>query len=215
MAKQYATAPAMTIDPKKSFVATLKTSRGSIVVELFAKDAPVTVNNFVFLARDKFYDGTKFHRVIADFMVQGGDPEGTGRGGHQGFAASYSTKNGTDLETLDDIPLTSYSSAKNNRYYFAYTVDQYLYQSKENPKEGVGLFGQFGISDGNPNKLHWLAFGGVGGTGLIPGRSLDNWGVGYYYAALADGLKDLPAPAPKIRVKRYCASQMCLSENRQ
>jgi len=122
-----------------------------------------------------------------------------GRGGHQGFAASFSTKDGTDLETLDGIPLTSYSSVKNNRYYFAYTVDQYLYQSKENPKEGVGLFGQFGISDGNPNKLHWLAFGGVGGTGLIPGRSRDNWGVGYYYAALADGLKDLPAPAPNIR----------------
>jgi porin len=103
------------------------------------------------------------------------------------------------LETLDDIPLSSYSSVKNSRYYFAYTFDQYLYRSKDNPKEGIGMFGQFGISDGNPNKLHWLAFGGVGGTGLIPGRSRDNWGVGYYYAALADGLKDLPPPAPKIR----------------
>jgi porin len=122
-----------------------------------------------------------------------------GRGGHQGFAASFSTKDGTDLETLDDIPLSSYSSVKNSRYYFAYTFDQYLYRSKDNPKEGIGMFGQFGISDGNPNKLHWLAFGGVGGTGLIPGRSRDNWGVGYYYAALADGLKDLPPPAPKIR----------------
>ena len=57
------------------------TSRGEIVCELFAKEAPKTVNNFVFLARENFYDGTVFHRVINDFMVQGGDPTGTGRGG--------------------------------------------------------------------------------------------------------------------------------------
>ncbi len=70
----------MTIDVNKNYSATFNTSRGEIVCELFAKDAPKTVNNFVFLARDKFYDGTVFHRVIADFMVQGGDPTGTGRG---------------------------------------------------------------------------------------------------------------------------------------
>jgi peptidyl-prolyl cis-trans isomerase B (cyclophilin B) len=81
MAKRYPAPPAMSIDPKKKFTATFKTSRGSVVCDLFAKDAPNTVNNFVFLARDRFYDGTKFHRVIADFMVQGGDPEGTGAGG--------------------------------------------------------------------------------------------------------------------------------------
>jgi peptidyl-prolyl cis-trans isomerase B (cyclophilin B) len=71
----------MSIDTNKRYTATFDTSRGKIVVELFPKEAPNTVNNFVFLARDKFYDGTKFHRVIADFMIQGGDPEGTGRGG--------------------------------------------------------------------------------------------------------------------------------------
>ena len=81
MAKQYPSPPAMSIDADKSFTATFDTSKGKIVVDLFPKDAPNTVNNFVFLARDKFYDGTKFHRVIPDFMVQGGDPEGTGRGG--------------------------------------------------------------------------------------------------------------------------------------
>jgi peptidyl-prolyl cis-trans isomerase B (cyclophilin B) len=81
MAKKYAAAPAMTIDTKKKMTATFETSRGKIVCELFPKEAPQTVNNFVFLARDKFYDGTKFHRVIADFMIQGGDPEGTGAGG--------------------------------------------------------------------------------------------------------------------------------------
>ena len=71
----------MTIDTNKSYTATLDTSRGRIVCELFVKDAPNTVNNFVFLAREGFYNGTKFHRVIADFMIQGGDPTGTGRGG--------------------------------------------------------------------------------------------------------------------------------------
>jgi peptidyl-prolyl cis-trans isomerase B (cyclophilin B) len=81
MSKQYSAPPAMAIDSTKKYKATFTTSRGEIVCELFAKDAPKTVNNFVFLAREKFYDGTVFHRVINDFMIQGGDPTGTGRGG--------------------------------------------------------------------------------------------------------------------------------------
>jgi peptidyl-prolyl cis-trans isomerase B (cyclophilin B) len=81
MAKKYSAPPAMAIDPNKKYSATFKTPRGEIVCELFAKEAPKTVNNFVFLARDKFYDGTVFHRVIPNFMVQGGDPTGTGTGG--------------------------------------------------------------------------------------------------------------------------------------
>ncbi len=71
----------MSIDPAKTYSATLETPRGTIVVDLFAKEAPKTVNNFVFLAREGFYDGTVFHRVIPDFMIQGGDPTGTGTGG--------------------------------------------------------------------------------------------------------------------------------------
>ena len=81
MKKEYSAAPPMSIDPDKQYSATFKTSRGEIVCDLFPKDAPKTVNNFVFLAREKFYDGTVFHRVIANFMIQGGDPTGTGRGG--------------------------------------------------------------------------------------------------------------------------------------
>ena len=81
MAKQYSSAPQMSIDTAKKYTATFDTSRGQIVCELFPKDAPNTVNNFVFLAREGFYNGTKFHRVIEDFMIQGGDPTGTGRGG--------------------------------------------------------------------------------------------------------------------------------------
>jgi peptidyl-prolyl cis-trans isomerase B (cyclophilin B) len=71
----------MGIDPNKSYTAIFDTSKGKIVCDLFAKDAPNTVNNFVFLAREKFYDGLNFHRVIADFMIQGGCPEGRGTGG--------------------------------------------------------------------------------------------------------------------------------------
>ncbi|MEZ4482644.1 MAG: peptidylprolyl isomerase [Dehalococcoidia bacterium] len=81
MAKQYPKPFEMTIDPKKSYVATIETSAGTMVADLFPGDAPATVNNFVCLARDSFYDGVIFHRVIPGFMIQGGDPTGTGTGG--------------------------------------------------------------------------------------------------------------------------------------
>jgi len=81
MSRQYDRAPEMVIDPAKRYMATLTTELGDVVVELYADRAPTTVNNFVVLARDGYYDGTTFHRVIKGFMVQGGDPTGTGRGG--------------------------------------------------------------------------------------------------------------------------------------
>jgi cyclophilin family peptidyl-prolyl cis-trans isomerase len=81
MAKQWSTPPAMAIDPKKSYTATLNTDKGEIVVQLHADKVPSTVNNFVFLAKQGYYDGTIFHRVIKDFMAQGGDPTGSGSGG--------------------------------------------------------------------------------------------------------------------------------------
>lgn len=71
----------MQIDSANSYTATIKTNRGDIVIDLYADKAPRTVNNFVALARDSFYDGVTFHRVIKDFMIQTGDPTGTGRGG--------------------------------------------------------------------------------------------------------------------------------------
>ena len=77
----YSAPPPMTIDTSKQYTATIETGKGNIVLELFASDVPVTVNNFVFLTREGFYDGTTFHRVIPDFMAQGGDPTGTGTGG--------------------------------------------------------------------------------------------------------------------------------------
>lgn len=77
----YAAPPAMIIDPTKQYIATIETEKGDIVAELYADKVPNTVNNFVFLAREGFYDNTTFHRVIADFMAQAGDPTATGRGG--------------------------------------------------------------------------------------------------------------------------------------
>ncbi len=79
--KTYSSPPQMIIDTSKKYTAVIETEKGSLVLELFSKDVPVTVNNFVFLASEGFYDGSTFHRVIPGFMVQGGDPTGTGRGG--------------------------------------------------------------------------------------------------------------------------------------
>ncbi len=81
MANEYNSPPDLTIDLDKEYTATLHTSVGDITFTLHAIDAPQTVNNFVFLARDGFYDGVIFHRTIRGFMIQGGDPTGTGRGG--------------------------------------------------------------------------------------------------------------------------------------
>lgn len=78
---QWANPPAMSIDQNKQYTATIKTNFGGIAVQLFPKDAPIAVNNFVFLARQGFYDGVKFHRVVKGFVIQGGDPTGTGTGG--------------------------------------------------------------------------------------------------------------------------------------
>jgi cyclophilin family peptidyl-prolyl cis-trans isomerase len=79
--KQYKEAPKMQIDQAKSYTATIKTDQGDIVLKLFADKAPLAVNNFVFLAKEGWYDGVTFHRVLADFMAQAGDPSGLGMGG--------------------------------------------------------------------------------------------------------------------------------------
>lgn len=81
MAKQYDNAPDLAIDLAKTYRAVVHTEKGDIAVDLYAADAPQTVNNFVFLSNDGFYNDVIFHRIIPGFMVQGGDPTGTGRGG--------------------------------------------------------------------------------------------------------------------------------------
>ena len=91
-AKQWQNPPPMTIDSKKNYLARIATPKGEIVLQLFPQHAPLTVNNFVFLARESFYDGLMFHRVIANFMIQGGDPNGSGSGG-PGYRFADETNN--------------------------------------------------------------------------------------------------------------------------
>jgi peptidyl-prolyl cis-trans isomerase B (cyclophilin B) len=79
--KQWSAPPPLTIDVTRAYKGLIETERGTIQLELYAQHAPKTVNNFIFLAREGFYDGVAFHRVIADFVIQGGDPTGSGRGG--------------------------------------------------------------------------------------------------------------------------------------
>jgi peptidyl-prolyl cis-trans isomerase B (cyclophilin B) len=116
MSKQYS-APQMTIDSSKNYRATLVTSRGDIVVDLFAKEAPKTVNNFVFLARDGFYDGTTFHRVIADFMIQGGDPTGSGRGG-PGYRFEDETKGNPHKHQVGSLSMANAGPNTNGSQFF-------------------------------------------------------------------------------------------------
>jgi len=81
MAKKWNNPPEMQIDPEKSYKINMETNKGTIEIKLYPEHAPVTVNNFVFLAQEGYYDDVAFHRVIPNFVIQGGDPTGTGRGG--------------------------------------------------------------------------------------------------------------------------------------
>jgi peptidyl-prolyl cis-trans isomerase B (cyclophilin B) len=115
--KQYEKQPVMSIDAAKTFSVTFDTSRGKIVCDLYAKDAPNTVNNFVFLARDKFYDGTKFHRVIADFMIQGGDPLGNGTGG-PGYRFADEVKNNPHKHKIGSLSMANAGPNTNGSQFF-------------------------------------------------------------------------------------------------
>jgi peptidyl-prolyl cis-trans isomerase B (cyclophilin B) len=122
MSKQYDAPPSMSIDPAKQYSATLETSSGTIVVDLFAKDAPKTVNNFVFLARDGFYDGTVFHRVIPDFMIQGGDPTASGRGG-PGYRFDDETKNNPNKHKVGSLSMANAGPNTNGSQFFITHVE--------------------------------------------------------------------------------------------
>ena len=117
MSKQYSAPPAMSIDTNKHYTATFETGKGTIVCELFAKDAPKTVNNFVFLAREGFYNGTKFHRVIPNFMVQGGDPTGTGRG-DPGYKFEDETKGNPHKHQVGSLSMANAGPNTNGSQFF-------------------------------------------------------------------------------------------------
>ena len=117
MAKQYPAPPPIGIDTNKKYSATLDTSKGKIVCELFAKEAPKTVNNFVFLAREGFYDGTVFHRVIANFMVQGGDPTATGTGG-PGYRFEDETRGNPNKHKVGTLSMANAGPNTNGSQFF-------------------------------------------------------------------------------------------------
>lgn len=188
-------APPSGLVPPYLFGALLSVRTEPATFGLWVYDPNSAVNETNF--DDRFADGINI-RGSVDFPVTIG-----GRSGHQGFVALYSTESGADLNDIGDTGLPPFPPGsidiKDSRYYFAYTFDQFLYQASENSKEGFGLFGQFGISDGNPSRLYWSALVGIGGTGLIPGRSRDNWGIGYYYDTPSGDLKDALSPLLTIR----------------
>jgi porin len=162
---------------------------------LWVYDPVSVVNKSAF--DNPFGDGVNIRGTVEFPVTLGGLP------GHQGFIALYSTQDGTDLASLDSIllpsPVPGTVKLKDSRYYFAWTFDQQLYRASGRSAEGFGLFGQLGVSDGNPNGLRWSLLAGIGGKGLVPGRSLDNWGIGYYYDSFSQDLKDALAPAKTLR----------------
>jgi len=115
--QQWPQAPAMEIDPAKKYTATISTARGDIVIELAPQYAPKTVNNFVFLAKQGFYDGITFHRVISNFMIQGGDPTGTGRGG-PGYKFEDETKGNPLKHGTGVLSMANAGPATNGSQFF-------------------------------------------------------------------------------------------------
>ncbi len=115
--QQWSEAPVMSIDPKKSYRAEMQTNKGLIELALFPQHAPKTVNNFVFLARAGFYDGVKFHRVISNFVIQGGDPTGTGSGG-PGYRFEDELKNNPLIHETGTLSMANAGPNTNGSQFF-------------------------------------------------------------------------------------------------
>lgn len=115
--KSFAAPPCMTVDPSKTYVATIKTTLGTIVLDLDPRIAPKTVNSFVFLARQGFYNGTIFHRVIPGFMIQGGDPQGTGGGG-PGYEFANETASGKVFDKPGVVAMANAGPDTNGSQFF-------------------------------------------------------------------------------------------------
>jgi len=117
MARQYSSYPDMTIDTTKSYAATIKTNRGDIELDFFAAEAPRTVNSFIFLARDGYYDGLTFHRVIPGFVAQGGCPHGTGTGG-PGYTFEDETKSNPYKHEAGSLSMANAGPNTNGSQFF-------------------------------------------------------------------------------------------------
>lgn len=120
--RQYERAPGMMIDPNKEYQAIVSTTAGEFTIQLFAKDAPKTVNNFVFLAKEKFYDGMPFQRIIKDFLIQTGDPLGNGTGG-PGYTFEDELNNGHTYE-IGTVAMVNNGPNTNGSQFFIGTGEQ-------------------------------------------------------------------------------------------
>jgi peptidylprolyl isomerase len=167
VAKQWSQPPAMAIDPNKSYTATIKTNMGDVKVQLFPKESPTAVNNFVFLAKEGFYDGVKFHRVIKGFMVQTGDPRGNGTGG-----PGYSFKDELDAAKARGykkgiLAMANAGPNTNGSQFFIMDADYPL------PPNYV-VFGQVSEGQDVVNKIASVAVGpGAGGGREVSSPTVD------------------------------------------
>ena len=116
-AKQWSSSPEMQIDVNKRYTATLETDKGDIVIDLLPQAAPITVNNFVFLARQGYYDGVTFHRVLPDFVAQGGDPTGSGSGG-PGYFIPNETSAGLTFDSAGVVAMANSGKDRNGSQFF-------------------------------------------------------------------------------------------------
>ena len=122
----YDNPPPMTIDTAKSYEAVIETNRGTMRVVLFDDEAPVTVNNFVNLARDGYYDGVSFHRVMEDFMAQGGDPGGTGAGG-PGYSFDDELDTGFEFDSRGQLAMANSGVNTNgSQFFITFTTTEWL-----------------------------------------------------------------------------------------
>jgi peptidylprolyl isomerase len=134
-AKQWPSPPAMTIDANKQYTAHIQTVKGTIDVQLLPKDAPKTVNSFVFLARQHYFDGVTFHRVISGFMAQGGDPTGTGSGG-PGYTIPNETSTGLKFDQAGLVAMANAGPDTNGSQFFI------TYAAQPSLNGGYTIFGR-------------------------------------------------------------------------
>jgi cyclophilin family peptidyl-prolyl cis-trans isomerase len=162
-------APAMTIDTSKTYVAAFSTSCGAFTATLDAKDSPKGVNNFVFLAKNHFYDGLKWHRVVKDFVIQGGDPKGDGSGGPGYSVTTELPKDGYPLGTLAWAKTSSEPSGGAGSQFFVVTGTKTAALSqKANGSYQYGVFGKVSAGLANAQKIMSLVPASGDGAPTIP-----------------------------------------------
>ena len=159
---------------------------GTGVIVLPTKDPNAVIINFLVLQANGQASTIGFSDLDGDKLTFAGEgrvrTDFFGLTGHQLIGATYSNKEFTNLDQRLRIVLENQSlKSKKGSWNMYYNFDQYLYEPKKGSGQGVGVFGRFGASDGNPNPVHYFLSAGVGGKGIIPGRPLDRLGVGYYY----------------------------------